>query len=906
MRGRKRCRSIAARTRSRCRRQTRRASTPSARSCNVGCGYKVYVWADGTEGGVAADANGFGVDFTAPQAALSGLPYTESMHSVIRKNDGRDYHVAIVPAGDSPINLLHNHSSRGGSNATTTWSDSRPTAARLHYPLLRVGDTFNAIPWSDAVELQALVIKGVLDKYGSDQLAAKIFDHGGGGGGYENTYGTGRLLFTGLQMKYTGIHNRPAYSSETWGTRDRGMHELNYTAQDARLADTIVLWGANSYETATVFFMAHMVPNLQGATSAEKAKFYGATEPMAAARMIIVDPRLTATVNAARKTGANVLHLRPNLGTDYMLANAIARVVWERKLYDGPFLSQHTDMKSFADYQAKSLQADRSYADVLADAERITGVPQADIEQAATWIAERKKGGFLQRTLILYEKGIIWNYRQYDAVAAVAQLGALTWSVGRPGTGTGRQGGHQEGYARPDYPGPKPPPDVNKYVQSGQGKLFWVIACNPYLSAQNNQLFRKRIGERTQALGQFLSRSASEAGEPGSMAELAARILDGVEKTSGLFLTVEDIYLTETARDAHLVLPAAQWGEAELCSLNCNSRLLRLYDRFMDPPGDARPDWDIHAMVGRRLEALYAAEGKADIAKRFAGMDWKSGEDVLKAAEEDLFNGVNTRVPASEAGGLDPQGFKGVTYAFLREVGQNGIQNAGADGSQDRRAGRHRTSLSDLQVRDAGRQILMVRHAPVGRPQIRRRSGQISHARRREILSVLVQHGAQPDHLADRVSRAPSRREDCHGPLAVYRNEPRRRFGDGNRQRRYGEHLQRGRQRHLHRPRHGCGVQGSPLRDHVPLARNLEQPHLALHRPDEHESVVQGNPRGGTQACRPDRERRRNDEPSPNQRLRLTHRSAEFGRPIPCIRVSATDRRRDRTALARHMSVTGG
>jgi arsenite oxidase large subunit len=437
--------------------------------CNVGCGYKAYVWLDGTEGGPAAENNAFGVDFTTPQLPLSGLAYTESMHLLIRRRDGRDYHVAIIPAKDSSINLMGNHSSRGGSNAKTTWSDSRPTRVRLHYPLLRVGDTFNAIPWADAVELQARVIKGILDKYGSDQLAAKIYDHGGGGGGYENTYGTGRLLFTGLQMKYTGIHNRPGYSSETWGTRDRGMHELNYTAQDARLADTVVLWGANSYETATVFFAAHMMPNLLGRTTDEKKKFYRANEPMGAARIVIVDPRITATVNAARKTGAKVLHLRPKLGTDYVLANAVARVVWEKKLHDERFLNQYTDMKSFEEYKEKSLALGKSYPAMLSAAEGVSGVPRAQIEEAAEWIAQRKPGGFLRRTLILYEKGIIWNYRQYDAVAAIAQLGALTWNVGRPGTGTGRQGGHQEGYARPPYPGPKPPPDVDKYVQSGHG-----------------------------------------------------------------------------------------------------------------------------------------------------------------------------------------------------------------------------------------------------------------------------------------------------------------------------------------------------------------------------------------------------------------------------------------------------
>jgi arsenite oxidase large subunit len=641
--------------------------------CNVGCGYTVHTWPVGEAGGPKPEENAFGVDFTTPQHAL-GFAYTESMYSIIRRDDGRSYNVAIVPAHDSPINLQGNHSSRGASNARTTWSDSRTTRARLHYPLLRVGDTFNAIPWADAIELQARVLKGIMDKYGSDQLAAKIFDHGGGGAGFENTYGTGRLLFTGLEMKYTGIHNRPAYSSETWGTRDRGLHELNYTAQDARLADTIVLWGSNAYETATTFFMAHMVPNMQGSTAEEKKQVFGAKESVAPARVVVVDPRVTATVNAARKAGAEVLHIRPHLGTDYVLANAVARVVWERKLHDNDFLRQYGDAASLKDYQAKSLQLRVPYARMMATAERITGVKQAEIEQLALWIAERKPGGMPRRSLIIYEKGVIWNYRQYDTVAAIAQLGFLTMSVGRPGTGTGRQGGHQEGYARPDYPGPRPPPDVDKYVQSGNGKLFWIIGCNPYLSAQNNQMFRKRIGDRSQALTDFLSASRTEAGEPASIAALAERILEGVGKTDGLFVVAEDIYQTESTRDAHLILPAAQWGETELTSINCNSRLMRLYDRFMDPPGDARPDWEIHGMVGTRLATMYKAEGKPKIAARFEGMEWKHGSDVIRSIQADLYAKTDTRIPASEAGGLDPQSFKGVDYDFLRKIGQTGIQ----------------------------------------------------------------------------------------------------------------------------------------------------------------------------------------------------------------------------------------
>lgn len=298
--------------------------------CNVGCGYRVFVWPEGQDGGKKANQNAFGVDFSQPQSAIAGQSYTESMYSTITKKDGQQYSLAIVPAENSPINRQGQYSTRGGTNALTTYSQDRPTRERLTYPLLRLGDYPQVVPWETALEVMAGVTKGILDKYGSDQITSKCFDHGGGGG-FENTYGTGRLFFTGLDMKYVGIHNRPAYSSEVGGSRDRGVHELNYTAQDGRLADTIVLWGANSYETASVFFTAHMLPNFQGTTAAEKKTVFAAKEPADATHMVIVDPRKSGTVSLVQSLDASrVLHVRPNLGTDYVLANAVARVVWER------------------------------------------------------------------------------------------------------------------------------------------------------------------------------------------------------------------------------------------------------------------------------------------------------------------------------------------------------------------------------------------------------------------------------------------------------------------------------------------------------------------------------------------------------------------------------------------------
>ena len=149
---------------------------------------------------------------------------------------------------------------------------------------------------------------------------------------------------------------------------------------------------------------------------------------------------------AAQVAPDRVMLLRPNLGTDYILANAIARAVWEKGYYDMAYLQARTDMTLFEEYKAKSLKLSVPYDEFMAQAERITGVSRAEIEKAADWIAKPKAGRFKRRTLTIYEKGIIWNMKNYDQVAAIVQLAVLTHNIGRPGTGCGRQGGHQEGY----------------------------------------------------------------------------------------------------------------------------------------------------------------------------------------------------------------------------------------------------------------------------------------------------------------------------------------------------------------------------------------------------------------------------------------------------------------------------
>ena len=168
------------------------------------------------------------------------------------------------------------------------------------------------------------------------------FDHGGAGGGYENTWATGKLYFESMKIKNIRIHNRPAYNSEVHGTRDMGVGELNNCYEDAELADTIVAVGTNALETQTNYFLNHWVPNLRG-TSVDKKKQQLAGEPHSAAKVIIVDPRRTLTVNAceAEAGKANVLHLAINSGTDLALFNALMTEIAAKGWVDQDFIQQH-------------------------------------------------------------------------------------------------------------------------------------------------------------------------------------------------------------------------------------------------------------------------------------------------------------------------------------------------------------------------------------------------------------------------------------------------------------------------------------------------------------------------------------------------------------------------------------
>ena len=168
--------------------------------------------------------------------------FSPSMYNIVKQN-GRDVHLVIMPDHDCVVNSGLG-STRGAKIAELSYSTVTGTQPeRLTEPLVWRYGTLTPTSWDDAVDLVAEVTRRVVETQGEDGLIVSAYDHGGAGGGYENTWATGKLYFESMKIKNIRIHNRPAYNSEVHGTRDMGVGELNNCYEDAELADTIMAVG---------------------------------------------------------------------------------------------------------------------------------------------------------------------------------------------------------------------------------------------------------------------------------------------------------------------------------------------------------------------------------------------------------------------------------------------------------------------------------------------------------------------------------------------------------------------------------------------------------------------------------------------------------------------------------------
>ncbi|MEH6952790.1 arsenate reductase (azurin) large subunit (plasmid) [Nitrobacter sp. NHB1] len=610
--------------------------------CIVGCGYKAYTWDARYEGGRAPSENRFGVDLNTQQEAETPAWYAPSMYNIVKQN-GRDVHLVIKPDKDCVVNSGLD-SIRGARIAEMSYSQQRNTQLqRLTDPLVWRYGQLQPTSWDDALDLVARVTAAIINEQGEDGVFVSAYDHGGAGGGYENTWGTGKLYFGAMKIKNIRIHNRPAYNSEVHATRDMGIGELNNCYEDVELADTILAVGTNALETQTNYFLNHWIPNLRG-TSVDKKKAEFGGEPVGQGRVIFVDPRRTVTINACEVEAGkeNVLHLAINSGTDLILFNALLTYIANKGWTDKDFIN------------ASTINFDKARAAnkvSIEEAARITGLKPQDIIKAASWIAEPKAGGARRRTMFAYEKGLIWGNDNYRTNASLVNLALATGNIGRPGGGCVRMGGHQEGYSRPsDAHVGRPAAYVDKLLIDGKGGVHHIWGCDHYKTTLNAMEFKRVYKKRTD-----LVKDAMNTVPYGDRAAMVAAIMGAIRK-GGLFSVDVDIVPTKISEAAHVILPAATSGEMNLTSMN-GERRMRLTERYMDPPGQAVPDCLIAARIANHLERVFREVGKKDVADKFKGFDWKTEEDAF-------MDGYHQHAKGGEF----------VTYARLRAMGTNGFQ----------------------------------------------------------------------------------------------------------------------------------------------------------------------------------------------------------------------------------------
>jgi arsenite oxidase large subunit len=607
--------------------------------CIVGCGYHAYTWPIKKEGGPAPGQNAFSADLSKQQGPETEAWYAPSMYNVVKQN-GQDVHLVIKPDKGCAVNAGLG-SVRGARMAENRRSDITGTQQqRLDQPLVWRYGTWQPTSWDDALDLVARVTARVIDKDNEDDLFVSMFDHGGSAGGYENTWGTGKLYFQSMKVKNCRIHNRPAYNSEVHSSRDMGVDELNYAYADYGLTDTIMIVGANPLETQTNLFLNHMVPGMRKG-----------------AKVVFVDPRRTVSINAAEIEAGkeSVLHLAINSGTDLALFNAIFTHIVEKGWIDKDFIAKSTFQGDTAQPQNAQFPAPLGSLEMakaeckmsVADAAKICGVAEADILKAASWIAEPKDGQ-RRKCVTAYEKGIIWGNDNYRTIGALVNIGLATGNIGREGGGVCRLGGHQEGYFRPsDAHVGRPAPYLDQLIIAGQGKVHHIWANDHYKTTLNASEFKRVYNKRTNMVKEAMDARAGATRE-----ELVDAIVGAIE-AGGIFSVNVDIIHTQIGQCAHVILPAVESGEMNLTSMN-GERRMRLVEKYMDGPGSSKPDCLIAAGMAQHLERVLREEGRNDYADQFKGYDWKTEEDAF-------MDGYNTAHPD-------------VTYDRLRAMGNNGVQ----------------------------------------------------------------------------------------------------------------------------------------------------------------------------------------------------------------------------------------
>jgi ferredoxin-nitrate reductase len=452
---------------------------------------------------------------------------------------------------------------------------------RLRYPMMRrsLCEPFKRVSWEKALGRIVRKIQEIRVTDGPDAICM----YGSGQFQTEDYYIAQKLMKGCLGTNNFDANSRLCMSSAVAGyIQSFGSDGPPCCYEDLDLTDCAFLIGTNTAECHPILFNRFRKHHKQSRTI----------------KLIVVDPRRTETAEAAD------LHLAINPGTDIDLLHGIAHYLMGWGKIDPEFIDECTT--GFAAYA----EVVRHYTP-----ERVSqrcGISISDLKKAAVWWGES------ERVLSLWSMGINQSSEGTAKVRSIINLHLMTRQIGKPGAGpfslTGQpnaMGGREAGGLSQLLPGYRivtnpqhraqveafwdlPPGriadkpgrtawDTIEGLESGEVKMMWVAATNPVVSMPDI--------DRTKAA---FRKSA--------------------------FTVYQDAYFpTEMSAYAHILLPAAQFSEKTGTMVN-SERRVTLCPAFRSPPGEARPDWEIFAEVGRRLgfHKQFAFSTSADVYIEFA------------------------------------------------------------------------------------------------------------------------------------------------------------------------------------------------------------------------------------------------------------------------------------------------
>jgi formate dehydrogenase major subunit len=413
---------------------------------------------------------------------------------------------------------------------------------------------FREVTWDEALERAAGGLMRIRDAHGGGALAG----FGSAKGSNEEAYLFQKLVRVGFRTNNVDHCTRLCHASSVAGLLEGvGSGAVSAPFMAAKDADVIVVIGANPTENHPV-----------AATFFKNAVERGA-------KLVVMDPRGTAMMGHA----THMLQFKP--GRDVAMLNAMLHTIIEEELYDRQYVQANTE-----DFEKLALNVREFPPEKM---EEICGIPAATLREVARLYARA------EAAMIFWGMGISQHIHGTDNTRCLIALALATGQIGRPGTGlhplrgqNNVQGASDAGLIPmffPDY----------KSVEDAETRSFYEDLWGAKLDPKRGLT----VVEIMDAIHADAIRGMYIMGENPAMSD--PDVQHAREALAKLeCLVVQDIFLTETAKYADVVLPASAWPEKDGTVTNTN-RQVQMGRKALPLPGEARPDLDIIIDLGNRL-----------------------------------------------------------------------------------------------------------------------------------------------------------------------------------------------------------------------------------------------------------------------------------------------------------------